>query len=110
MSEAVATVVVGIAALWVVIGVALSVFAARRVAQADAVLEAARTLSTLLEAAPARPVLVRADGSVEIDKRLARELGLAPDVGRLDDMAPGKAGLDAEDIAALREAVAGAAV
>ena len=38
---------------------------------------AATSMASLLEVAPARPVLVRADGSIEADERLLRELSVS---------------------------------
>lgn len=109
MSGAAATILIAIAALWVAAGAALSYIAARRVREANAVIETARSLASLLEVAPARPILVRSDGSVEIDQRLARELGLGSEVRRIDDLAGSDRGLDGDDLADLRELVSTAA-
>ena len=68
-----------IAGLWLAIAAAVLVLAARRMREANAVVAAATSMSALLEVAPARPLLVRADRSVEADQRLLRELGLDPD-------------------------------
>ena len=110
MTQLAATIIVGIAAFWVAIGVALSIIAARRVRGANRVLDSARSLAALLEAAPARPVLVRADGSIEIDQRLARELGLGSAVRAVNDLAREGAGLDSEDLAELLQQVESAAL
>ncbi len=94
-----------IAALWLVIALALSLFAARRLARAAAVQEAARTLAGLLAAAPARPLLVEADGRIEADDRLMRELGLEGTPARIDELAADGRGLEVADLLALTEAV-----
>ncbi|HUE78440.1 MAG TPA: PAS-domain containing protein [Sphingomicrobium sp.] len=66
-------------------------------------------MARLLEVAPARPMLVRPEGSIEIDRRLARELGLTPQPRTINDLAAGDAGLDPDDLTGLREAIASAA-
>ena len=109
MTDTAATILVVIAALWVAIGAALSFIAARRIRDANSVIAAARSMASLLEVAPGRPVLVRPDGSVDLDQRLARELGLGAEARKIDDLGPGDRGLDPDDVAALKEAIASAA-
>ena len=71
-----AVIAAALAALWILVAVALSLAAARRFRLAEQVLSAARANATLLEISPARPLVVRADGRIEIDPQLLRELGL----------------------------------
>lgn len=100
-----AGVVLVLAALWVVLGVALAILAARRMRRAEGVLGAARTMRSLLDAAPARALLVRGDGGIEADARLVSELGLAATPQRLDALAGGDSGFDREDFKAFTEAL-----
>ena len=53
-----------------------SIAAARRLRRASAVLNSARASARLLDVMPARPLLVRPDGRIEVDQRLLRELGI----------------------------------
>ena len=103
-------IVLSIAGLWLAIAAALLVIAARRMRDASALIGSARSLASLLEVAPARPLLVRSDGSLEADVRLARELGLERQPRAWDELAGYDHGLVEDDVQALREAVAGAAL
>ena len=103
-------IVLSIAGLWLAIAAALLVIAARRMRDAGALIASARSLASLLEVAPARPLLVRSDGSLEADVRLARELGLERQPRAWDELAGYDHGLVEDDVQALREAVAGAAL
>ncbi|MCA1653271.1 MAG: PAS-domain containing protein, partial [Sphingomonadales bacterium] len=96
------TIVVTVAAAWLAIAVALSLFAERRIRRANSILAAAQSSAALLAAAPARPLLVRADERVEVDGGLLRDLGLAEEPARLDDLAGEASGLLAEDVAVLK--------
>ena len=100
----------GLAGLWLAIAAALIVAASRRMRLANSVLASAGTLSTRLEVAPARPLLVRPDGSIEADQRLVRELGLDRAPRSWDDLAGGDKGLDGDDVAELRQAIEAAAL
>src|SRR4029434_9202667 len=71
--------------------------------RAQSVLGAARTMRSLLDAAPARALLVFADGGVEADSKLVRELGLPSPPGRLEDLAGDDHGFDREDFDAFSE-------
>src|SRR4051794_10644780 len=97
--------IVGLALLWVGIAAAVALAAARRFGLAETVLGSARSTAALLEAAPARPLLVRSDGGIEIDKRLAREMGLTSEPATLDDLAGDGAGLAPEDLEQLGSAI-----
>jgi len=74
------------------------------------VLSSARTLQTLLDLSPGRPLVVRKDGSIEADLRLLREIGLEGAPAELTGLAGTEAGLVAEDVKELetrvRQAVA----
>jgi signal transduction histidine kinase len=93
--------IAGLALLWVAIAAAVAIMAARRFRLAEAVLGVARTSAALLEAAPARPLLVRPDNRIEVDSQLLRELGLAGNPARLDGLAAKDGGIDPDDLKAL---------
>jgi len=101
--------VIAFAALWIVVAVALSVAAARRLARAGSVLASARSMASLLEVAPARPLLVHPDGRIEADPRLLRELGLDSAPARLADLAGDTCGIEKDDLDALAADVEAAA-
>lgn len=103
-------IVLGIAGLWLAIAAALLVLAARRMRDASSLVASARSLATLIEVAPARPLLVRPDGSVDADRRLVRELGLPREPRSWDDLAGYDHGIVGDDVNALRAAVEGAAL
>jgi len=90
---------------WIFVAAALSFLAAQRFRFAERVLESARSTAALLDAAPARPLLVRADGSLDIDARLAREIGLVSRPAALDDLAGDGAGVATADLEQLRGAI-----
>ncbi|HEY0628625.1 MAG TPA: PAS-domain containing protein, partial [Sphingomicrobium sp.] len=97
-AQAAAAIII-IAALWVVFAAALAIMAARRLKRAQAVLGAARTMRSLLDAAPARAMLVDADGTVDADAQLVRDLGLTSAPRQLADLAGGAdAGIDRQDV------------
>ncbi|HWU92779.1 MAG TPA: PAS-domain containing protein [Sphingomicrobium sp.] len=87
-----------LAVLWILVAAALSFLAARRFRLAEAVLGSARSTAALLDAAPARPLLVRADGAIEIDRRLERDLGLSGQSGRLADLGGETNGILRDDL------------
>ncbi|GAA4717961.1 sensor histidine kinase [Sphingomonas lutea] len=91
-----------LALLWLAIGVAIAVVAARRFHLAERVLGAARSSSTLLDLNPARPLLVRPDGKIEIDAQLQRDLGLAGSADRFEDLASSASGIARADLDDLR--------
>ncbi|WP_294072523.1 PAS domain-containing sensor histidine kinase [Sphingomonas sp.] len=90
---------------WILVAAALSFLAARRFRIAETVLASAKSTAALLDAAPARPLLVRPDGSLDIDPRLARELGLASMPARLEDLVVDGAGLASGDFEQLRAVI-----
>src|SRR5687767_8781539 len=91
----------GVAALWILIAAAVAVLAARRLRTANAVIASARNLATLLELAPARPLVVRPDGVLEVDARLLRGLGLDAAPRTFPELAGEERGIVAEDLEVL---------
>ncbi|MDQ3074881.1 MAG: PAS-domain containing protein [Pseudomonadota bacterium] len=87
--------------LWVAIAAALAILAGRRIRRAHGVVDAARQLRALLDATPARPLIVRPDGSIEIDPRLQRDLGFGDTPTRFDQLKGEGLGLVADDLAVL---------
>ena len=96
-----AAAIIVIAAIWVVIASVLAILAAKRLRRAQSVLDAARTMRSLLDAAPARAMLVHPDDKVEVDSQLLRELGLSSAPKRLTDLAGDDSGFDRSDLDAL---------
>ena len=103
-------IVLVIAGLWLAIAAALLVIAARRMRDASALVGSARSLASLLEVAPARPLLMRANGSIDADLRLVRELGLDRQPHSWDDLCGDDHGIVRADLEELRNAVEGAAL
>ena len=99
-----------LAALWILIAAALSIVAARRVRDADRVMSAARSLRTLVDLSPARPLVVRADGAIEADSRLLREIGVEAAPRSLSDLGGTQSGLDRADLEALDKSIRDAAM
>ena len=96
------TIVVILAAFWLAIAAALMIVSGRRLKHAQALSHGARSLSTLMRALPARPLLVHPDGSIEADGLLQRDLGLERTPARLDELSEEGRGLDPGDLEALR--------
>ena len=97
-----AAAVIVIAAIWLVIAAALAILAAKRLRRAQSVLDGARKMRSLLEAAPARALVVYPDGKVELDGQLARELGLDAEIRKLSDLAGSGRGFEPDDVEALK--------
>jgi len=95
----------GLALLWLGIAAAIAVAAARRFRLAEQVLEAARVNARLLDLAPARPLLVRPDNSLEVDHQLLREFGLQDAPSKLAQFDAKDSGIASDDLAALSEAI-----
>ncbi len=104
-SATAAAAIIVVAALWVAFAATLAILAARRMRRAHAVLGAARSMRSLLDAAPARALLVYPDGRIEADAQLVRELGLSVTPGRLEQLGGSEAGLDQGDLTALTSAL-----
>jgi signal transduction histidine kinase len=100
--------IVALALLWIGVAALLSLVAARRLRAVSEINAAADANASLLAHAPARPLLVRASGQIEMDDQLQRELGLEPRPRSLDDLAGSSGGIVADDLVALSEDVAAA--
>ncbi|HEY8593360.1 MAG TPA: PAS-domain containing protein [Sphingomicrobium sp.] len=96
--------IAALAVLWLGIAAAVAIAAARRLRAATQVLEAARSNARLLEAMPARPLLIRPDDRIEADERLLRDLGLHGPKS-LSDLSSDEGGISVEDLAMLTEKV-----
>ena len=99
-----------IAAVWLLAASGLGFLAVRRIRQSERILRAASSLAALLDVAPARPMVVRSSGEIELDERLRRELGLEQLPRAWGDLCASDSGLDAQDGIALREAIEAAAL
>ncbi len=102
--------VIGIVAFWILVAAGLSLFAARRLRRAEGVIGAARSIASLLDAAPARPLIVRSDGGIEPDPQLLRQIGIGGQPATLADLAGNDHGFDPGDLDALADAVAATAL
>ncbi|MBA2772161.1 MAG: PAS-domain containing protein [Sphingomonas sp.] len=103
-------VAIALAAVWIVVAVVLSLVAARRTTQAQAILSGASRLHGLLQLSPARPMVVRPNGRLEADPRLLREISVEDDPKRLEDLGGEERGLTNEDADALAAEVRDAAL
>jgi len=83
----------------------LALSAQARARQAAAARGTARRLARMIEDSPAIPLLVKADGKIEGPDRLAAWLGLDALPGFLSELDAGDAGIAAEQLEELREAV-----
>jgi signal transduction histidine kinase len=99
-----------LAVLWIAVAVALAIAAARRLRLAEAVLGTARSSAALLEATPARPLLVWPDHKIEVDAQLLRDLGFSRAPVRLADLTSDKSGIEPEDLAGLADDIEAAQV
>src|SRR5258705_2917829 len=91
-------VIVALTLLWLAVGIAMAIVAARRFRLAETVLGAARSSAALLETTRARPLLVGPDHRLEIDSQLQRDLGLARTPSRLSDLITDDGGIEADDL------------
>ena len=98
------------ALVWLAIAAAIAIVAARRFRLAETVLDAARSNAALLEATPARPLIVYADQKIEADAQLIRDLGLKRAPARIADLTGNDSGILEEDLAALGEDIEAARV
>ena len=99
-----------LAALWILIAAALSIIAARRIRDASTIVSAARSLQALLDLSPGRPLVVKADGGIEADSRLLREIGFDKAPRSLSGLAGTEKGFQPDDVAELERNVAEAAL
>ena len=102
--------IVAAALVWLAIAAAIAIVAARRFRLAETVLDAARSNAALLEATPARPLIVYADQKIEADAQLLRDLGLKRAPARIADLTGNDSGILEEDLAALGEDIEAARV
>ncbi|HEX4761628.1 MAG TPA: PAS-domain containing protein [Sphingomicrobium sp.] len=102
--------IVAAALVWLAIAAAIAIVAARRFRLAETVLDAARSNAALLEATPARPLIVYADQKIEADAQLIRDLGLKRAPARIADLTGNDSGILEEDLAALGEDIEAARV
>ena len=93
--------IVTLALLWLGAAVLVALAGARRFRLAQQVLGAARSNARLLELMPARPMAVSADGKVDVDPLLVRELGLKTPPKRFADLVGNDSGIVREDLDAL---------
>ena len=91
-----------VAALWLAIAAALSVLASLKIRRAQAVVGTAKQLKGLLEAAPARPLLVFPDGSIDTDRILLRDLGIEDSPTRFDQLGGEQQGIVTADLMLLK--------
>jgi signal transduction histidine kinase len=91
------TLVVALAALCLLVALGLGVAALRQLASARASARSARFVRDLLEAAPARAMLLHPDGRVELDRALARDMGVATELASLAALAEAPGGIEPED-------------
>jgi signal transduction histidine kinase len=94
-----------IAALWLAAAVAATIRANRIATAAEGLLERSAWLEGLIGAAPAVPLAVTPDGTIELPPRLADWLSLTRSVDRLAELTGEGSGLVAEDLARLVEEV-----
>jgi signal transduction histidine kinase len=100
--------VLAAAAVCLSVGVILCVIATRRWSTAKALRTSTTFALDLLKASPSRPMLVGKDGRVELDERLAQELGLATELPALDSLSQPEAGIEPADLTWLSGAVTAA--
>ena len=91
-----------VAGLWIAIAAALSIVAARRIRGARSVVGVAAALRGLLEAAPARPLIVHPDRTVDADRQLIRDLGLDRDPKHIDELGGEGGGIVPDDLISLK--------
>ncbi len=101
---------IALAAVWIVVAILLSFVAARRISRAQGVLSGAARLQGLLQLSPARPMVVRANGRLEADPRLLRELGIEGEPRRIEELGGEDTGLTREDAESLAAEVREAAL
>ena len=95
-----------VAGVWLALAVAATLIGARKAARADQALAEARAVADLLAGAPAVPLLVYPDDSVDADPRLAAWLALDKVPARLAELDGGERGIGAEALDALRGDIA----
>ena len=99
-------VIAALGLLWLVLAATIAILAARRFRLAQQVIDTARVNARLLEAAPSRPLVVHADGRIEVDKRLVRDLGLEEQPATFDELTGDGRGIEPGDLEQLSSALA----
>ena len=99
-------VLAAVGGVWLALAIAATLIGARKAARAEAALREARAVSDLLAGAPAVPLLVYPDDSVDADPRIAAWLGLDRVPVRLAELAADDRGIGAEALTSLREEIA----
>ena len=102
--------IVALGVLWLALAITLSFIAARRFRLAEEVLGAARANATLLELAPARPLVIRPDQRIEADPQLVRDLGLHDQPQRIGELVGNDSGIQPDDLEILKDDVEAARV
>ncbi|MEL6706654.1 MAG: PAS-domain containing protein [Pseudomonadota bacterium] len=103
--DPIAVAVIGlILAAWTVVAAVFAMRANGQVQRAKALKNSLRRMQSLLDAAPAIPMLVRVDGKIEAPERLARWLGFENVPGYLSELARDD-GLSADQVEELTEHV-----
>lgn len=95
-----------LAIAWTAITVVLAFHAALKIRKARKFSGSARQVMALLKAAPARPILVYGDGTIDADPRLLRDLGLEGTPSRIDQLAADDLGIEPNDLDALKADIA----
>lgn len=90
-----------VAGVWLAIAVAATLIGARKAAKGEAALREARAVSDLLAGAPAVPLLVYADDSLDADPRIAAWLALDAVPTCLSELDGGENGIGPEALAEL---------
>jgi len=109
-SPTVAAAIIVIAALWVAIAALLSIMAVRRIRRAQNLIGVAQDYRSLLDATPARPLVVLPDGRIEADRQLLRDLGLKNSPKKLQGLAAEGSGMEPDDLAHLQDQMSAAAL
>ena len=109
-SPTVAAAIIVIAALWVAIAALLSIMAVRRIRRAQNLIGVAQDYRSLLDATPARPLVVLPDGRIEADRQLLRDLGLKNSPKKLQGLAAEGSGMEPDDLAHLQGQMSAAAL
>ncbi len=87
-----------LALFWILVAIAVSVIAAKRIRSAAAASREAHTLQVLLASGPAQPLLIRRGLSIEAGSGLLRELGLSQPPEDIEALAGDGKGLAREDL------------
>jgi len=98
--------VAALAGVWLALAIVATLIGARKAAKAEQALREARAVADLLAGAPAVPMLVYADDSVDADPRIAAWLALDKVPTRLTELDSGERGIGGEALAALTADIA----